>query len=108
MGRVPAWPPLAEFCSSSTVNAALMRARTRRRSVARATADNQTGQVDEVDALEDSGRTPVGRPQCGSNQFPPVGRDGIQYIVNLACESDFGHRQGEARSLLDCRPRRHG
>ena len=46
--------------------------------------------------------------QCGSNQFSPVGRNGIQHIVNLACESDLGHRQREARGLLNCRSRRHG
>ncbi len=43
----------------------------------------------------------------GSNQFSPVGRDGIQHIVNLACESDLGHRQREARGLLNCRSRWH-
>jgi hypothetical protein len=37
----------------------------------------------------------------GLNQFPPVSRDGIQHIVNLACEGHFGHRQGEARGLLN-------
>jgi hypothetical protein len=46
--------------------------------------------------------------KTASNHFPPVGRDGIQYIVNLACESDFGHRQRETRGLLNCRSRRHG
>ncbi|MGA9655198.1 MAG: sigma-70 family RNA polymerase sigma factor [Polyangia bacterium] len=42
-----------------TVNAALMRVRTQRRAVARAAANDQTGQADEVDALEDADRTPV-------------------------------------------------
>jgi hypothetical protein len=39
--------------------------------------------------------------RTASNQFPPVSRDGIQHIVNLACEGHFGHRQGEARGLLN-------
>jgi len=73
-----------------TVNAALMRARTRRRAVARATANNQTGQVDEVDALEDSGRTPVAwieeredhlRLQRAVSQLPRPYRDVIQLCV---------------------------
>jgi len=52
-----------------TVNAALMRARSRRRAFARVAANDQTGHENVVEVLEDSSRTPVARLEDQEDRF---------------------------------------
>ena len=73
-----------------TVNAALMRARSRRRAFARLAANDQTGHEDVVEVLEDSSRTPVARLEDQEDrsrlhqavaQLPRSYRDVVQLCV---------------------------
>jgi RNA polymerase sigma-70 factor (ECF subfamily) len=73
-----------------TVNAALMRARSRRRAFARVAANDQTRHEDVVEVLEDSSRTPAARLEDQEDrsrlhqavaQLPRSYRDVVQLCV---------------------------
>ena len=49
----------------------------------------------------------TGRVVRISSHVPPIGRDGIEHIFDLARECHLGHRQGKPLGLLDGGLRRH-